>query len=118
MRIGPLEIRVIIIIILAILLVARIVRARSYDTERSKETPTDIVAGGAKDNPGRIQSYLKKLGIAFLVAGILSALAGASMFRMAVQGYAWAFGAVTIGFVLLFLVRKNNLFRKSDGQQV
>lgn len=108
MRIGPLEIIAILILITAIALIARIARVKPDDTAQSKESPTDtdITSRRVKDRPGRIRNYLKRLGIAFVVAGILFALAGISMFRWAVQGYGWAFVAMVLGFALLFLSKK------------
>ncbi len=106
MRIGLLEIIAIVIIIFAIFLIARIARVRPDDTAQGKESPTDIASWRVKDRPGRIRNYLKRLGIAFVVAGILIALAGISMLRWAVQGYVWAFVAMVLGFALLFLSRK------------
>ena len=106
MRIGPLEIATTVVIIIAIILITRIVRVKPDDTAQSKESPTGIASWRVKDRPGRIRNYLKRLGIAFVVAGILFALAGISMFRWAVQGYVWAFVAMVLGFVLLFLSRR------------
>ncbi len=102
MRIGVLEIIVTVIVIIAIVLIARITRAKPEDAAQNKESPTDITSWRVKDRPGRT----KRLGIAFVVAGILFALAGISMFRWAVQGYVWAFVAVGVGLVLLFLSRR------------
>ncbi|MFC1928752.1 hypothetical protein ACFLXK_04025 [Chloroflexota bacterium] len=108
MRIGPLEIIAIVIIIVAIVVIARIARIKPDDTAQSREssTGTDITSRRAKDGPGRIQNYLKRLGITFFIAGTVFALAGISMFKWAVQGYVWAFVAMVLGTVLLFLSRK------------
>ena len=106
MRIGIPEIIAIVIIFFAILLIARIVRFKPGDTAQGKESPTDITHGLVEDVPGRIRNYGKRLGIAFLIAGMLFGMAGISMFRWAAQSYVWAFGAVILGFALLFLSRK------------
>lgn len=106
MRIGLLEIIATVIIIIAIVLIARITRAKPEDTAQNKASPTDITSLRVKDRSGRMRNHSKRLGIAFVVAGILFALAGISMFRWAVQGYVWAFVAMGIGLVLLFLSRR------------
>ena len=108
MRIGILEIITIIIIIVVIFLIARIAQVKPGGTSKSKESPTDtdIMSWRAKDRPGKIQNYLKRLGIAFVIAGIVFALAGISMLKWAVQGYMWAFVAMVLGAILLFLSRK------------
>jgi len=106
MRIGPLEIIIIVVVIIAIALITRIVRIKPNDTAQSREPTTDITSWRVKDRPGRVRNYLKRLGIAFVITGILFTLAGISMFRWAVQGYVWAFVATLLGFTLLFLSRK------------
>jgi len=106
MRIGLLEIIATAIIIIAIVLIARITRAKPEDITQNEESPTDIATWRVKDRSGKMRNHSKRLGIAFVVAGILFALAGISMFRWAVQGYVWAFVAMGFGFVLLFLSRR------------
>ncbi len=106
MRIGPLEIATIVIIIVAIILITRIARVKPDNTTQNTESPAGITSWRAKDRPDRIRNYVKRSGIAFVIAGIVFALAGISMFRWAVQGYMWAFVAMVLGAVLLFLSRK------------
>ena len=106
MRIGPLEIIIIVVVIVAIVLITRIVRVKPGDAARSRESTTNITSRRVKDRSGRIRGYLKRLGIAFVAAEILFALAGISMFRWAIQGYMWAFVATVLGFSLLFLSGK------------
>jgi hypothetical protein len=106
MRIGVLEIVVIIIIIIAIVLIARVVRTGPKDADQARTSPTDITSLYAKEKSGWMRNRSRRLGIAFIVAGILFALAGISMFKWAVQGYVWAFVAMGVGFVLLFLSRR------------
>ena len=106
MRLGILEIVIIIVIIIAIALVTRIYRSNSDATEQSKKPSKEITHGQVKEKAGRPRSYLKRVGIAFFIAGIILALAGMSMFRWAVQSYAWSFIIVGVGLVLLYLSRK------------
>lgn len=106
MRIGLLEIIVTAIIIIAIVLITRITRVKPDDIAQNEESPTGIATWRVKDRSGRMRNYSKRLGLAFVVAGILFALAGISMFRWAVQGYVWAFVAMGLGFALLFLAQR------------
>lgn len=106
MRIGILVIITVVIIIVVIFLIARIARVKPDDTAQSRESTADITSWRVKNRPERVRHYLKRLGIAFVVTGILFALSGISMFRWAVQGYVWALSAMTLGFTLLFLLRK------------
>ena len=106
MRIGILEIIVIIAIIIAITLVIRIYRSSHDATDQSKKSSEEITHWQVRVKAGKTRSYLRRVGSAFFVAGIILALAGMSMFRWAVQSYVWSFIIVGVGLVLLFLSRK------------
>jgi uncharacterized ion transporter superfamily protein YfcC len=106
MRPGILEIVVIIAIIIAIVLVTRIYRGNRDVTEQSKKSSEEITHWQVKEKVGRTHNYLKRVGIAFFIAGIILALAGMSMFKWAVQSYVWSFIIVGVGLALLFLSRK------------
>ena len=106
MRIGLQEIITLIVIIIAIAIIARIIRAKPGATAKNKESSTGAISRRAEDSPKGKRNYLRRFGIAFVVAGILSALAGISMLRWATQGYLYAFAAMVLGFALLFLSRK------------
>ena len=106
MRLGILEIIIIIAIIIAITLVIRIYRSSHDATDQSKKSSEEITHWQVKEKAGRRRSYLKRGGTAFFVAGTILALAGMSMFRWAVQSYVWSFVIVGVGLVLLFLSKK------------
>ena len=106
MRIGLLEIIVAAIIITAIVLIARVTRAKPENMAQNEESPTDITDWQVRGRSGMMRNHLKRLGIAFVVAGILFALAGTSMFRWVIQGYIWALIAVVLGFILLLVTRR------------
>jgi hypothetical protein len=101
---GVLEIVVIIAVIIAIVIIARIARPKRKETAGNETSSTDIVPRQAKEGAARNRS--RKLGLAFVVAGAIFALAGISMFKWAVQGYVWAFVSMGIGFVILLLSRR------------
>ncbi len=106
MRLGILEIVVIIVIIIVIALVTRIYRSNGDTTGQSNKSSAETTHRPVNEPPGRIHSYLKRVGIVFFMAGIILALAGMSMFRWAVQSYLWSFIIVGVGLGLLFLARK------------
>jgi len=106
MRLGILEIIIIIVIISAIALVTRIYRINRDATGQSKKTSEEITHRQVREKTGRLRSYLKRIGTAFFIAGIILALTGMSMFRWAVQSYVWSFIIVGVGLALLFLSRK------------
>ena len=106
MRLGILEIVIIIAIIIAIAVVTRIHRSYRDATEQSKKSSEEITHWQLKEKADKTRSYLKRVGTAFFIAGTILALAGMSMFRWAVQSYVWSFIIVGVGLVLLFLSRK------------
>lgn len=106
MRIGPLEIIVIIVIIIAVAIVARAVRFNRDNTNQNARASTDISVRQVKHKQANMWAYVKRIGITFVITGIILALAGMSMFRWAVQGYMWAFIIMVLGIGLVFLSRK------------
>ena len=106
MRLGILEIVIIIAVIIAIALVTRIYRGNRDTSEQSKNPSAETTHRQVKEKAGRTHSYLKRVGTAFFIAGIILALAGMSMFRWAVQSYVWSFIIVGVGLGLLFLARR------------
>ncbi len=105
MRPGLLEIIIILIVIILVLVVTRIARTGRNRNDKSKASdkiPTKQVAGKSK----RILQRLRATGIVFLVIGIISLLAGISVFKWLYWSYLWAFIAVAVGVVMVFMSRK------------
>ena len=106
MRIGLQEIIIIIVIIIAIAIIARMVRVKPKATDGNSQTATKAISRRVKDSPKKKRNYLRRFGIAFVLVGIVSLLAGVSMFRWAMQSYVYAFVTMVLGFAFLFLSRK------------
>ena len=105
MRFGLLEIIIILIVIVLVLVVTRIVRVRRNSTDKSKtsdEMPIEQVARKSK----KVFQRLRATGIIFLFIGIISLLAGISVFKWLYWSYLWAFIAIAIGFAMVFVSRK------------
>ena len=105
MRPGPLEIILIIAIIIAVVIIARIFRSSRIAAKQDEESTTDVTVKPSQTNP-RLYSLLNKTGIAFIISGILALIAAVSVFRWAFQSYLWAVLAIAIGFITVFLSRK------------
>ena len=103
MRIGPLEIIVIVIILIVIAVITRSVRYSRNSAKQDAGSPPDKRGDHKQMN---MWVYVKRTGIAFVITGILFAVAGISMFRWAIQSYLWAFILMVLGFAVLFLSRK------------
>ena len=103
MRLGLLEIIVIIAIIIAIAVITRIFRTSRGIAKQNKESPVGAPVKPVGERTGRPGNFLKRAGVACILTGGVLSLAGISMFRWAFQSYSWAFIIVVIGLVLLFL---------------
>jgi UDP-N-acetylmuramyl pentapeptide phosphotransferase/UDP-N-acetylglucosamine-1-phosphate transferase len=106
MRLGPLEIVLIIAVIIAMALIARIVRmgrrtAAKDEKSQSSQMPT---ASQPETKAGR--GSVNRAGIVLIIAGIIALIAAASLFRLILQGYLWALLLIAVGFILVRLSRK------------
>ncbi len=102
MRLGPLEIVLIIAVIIAVAVIARIIR-------------TGRAAGQGKSNPeaptnqpesNRLWGFLNRTGIVMVVAGVATLIAAVGLFRWVLQSYLWAVIIMAIGFILVLFARK------------
>ena len=103
MKFGWLEIVLIIFVIIAVAIIARIVRSNR-------------VPGGQKEKSGRhIKTaantrtliFLNRAGIVLIIAGGIAVIAAASFFRLVLQSYLWAFLAIAVGVILWRFSRKD-----------
>ena len=100
MRLGPLEIALIIVVVIAVAIIARIIRSG-----RSSAGQTGKSATG-KSRSSRLWQYLNRTGIVMVVAGVAALIAAVSLFRWVLQSYLWAFILMALGFILVLFSRK------------
>lgn len=105
MRLGPLEIVLIIVVIIAIALIARIARSRNGTAVRKGPTNRDKGEKSSERNSGRVWGHLNRTGIVLIIGGIAAFIATVSLFRMVLQSYLWAFILVAAGLILILLSR-------------
>ena len=106
MRPGLSEIIIILIVIILILVVTRIVRVGRDSTDKSK-TSDEMAIEQVTKRSSKVLQRLRATGIVFLIIGIISLLAGISVFKWLYWSYLWAFIAIAIGFAMVFVSRKN-----------
>ncbi|OGO32488.1 MAG: hypothetical protein A2Z29_06705 [Chloroflexi bacterium RBG_16_56_11] len=98
MKIGLLEIVLIIAVVIALALVTRVVRMGN------NLAPAKTTASGngsiQKRNP------LTWTGVILIVAGIIGLAAAASLFRLILQSYLWSLLIIAAGFIMLRLSRR------------
>jgi hypothetical protein len=104
MRLGPLEIVLIIVVIIAVAVIARIVRTSGGASGQN----TASTSPAAANQPGnsRLWGFLNSTGIVMVIAGVAALIAAISLFRWVLQSYLWAFILMAIGFILVLFSRK------------
>jgi membrane protein implicated in regulation of membrane protease activity len=106
MRLGLLEIVLIIAVIIAIAVIARIARSRGSTTSHKESTTPDITEKHPAGKPGRLWGFLNRTGIILVIGGIAAFIAAVSLFRMVLQSYLWAFILIAAGLILLLISRR------------
>ena len=106
MRIGPLEVIIILAVAVLVMVVMRIAR---LGVRVTGETNQSSVAGPERPavrRPAKGLHRMSLLGAAFILAGILLLFGAISLFRWVVWSYSWAFIAVAIGLAMVFFSRR------------
>ena len=99
MRPGPLEIVVILAVILAIIILARIFRAKPASKAADRQPPSATNAWGV----------LQRIGVVLIVLGIIYFIGAIGVFEMlgwALRSYLWALPAIIIGILFVLLARR------------
>jgi hypothetical protein len=97
MRLGPLEIILIIVVVIFVTLIARILGPR--------RRPAPASRGGAGP-PGRARGFLYRTGVALIIGGAVALAAVAGLFRWVLQGYLWALVIIAGGIIMVLLGRR------------
>lgn len=105
MRLGTLEIILIIAVIIIVVIIGRIIRTGRNTTAQNNESSKDIPERPLKLKTRRLHGFIQRTGIALVLAGIILILFGISMFQWALQSYTWSFIVTAVGFVLVLLSR-------------
>jgi hypothetical protein len=106
MRLGPLEIVLIIAVVIAITVIARIARSRESTTVRKGSTNRDTTEKRSEGTTGRVRVFLNRTGIILIIGGVAVFIAAVSLFRMVLQSYLWAFILIAVGLILVLISRK------------
>lgn len=104
MKLGPLEIILILIVGLLVLLAVRMIgagRPAVVKDKKSLEIPQQQVAESTGGG-----NQVKLAGIAFIIVAIITLLTGMSLFKWVMKLYLWAFIFMAIGVAIFFVSRK------------
>jgi len=109
MRLGLLEIVIILIIIILILVVTRTVRSRPNSTNEG-QTSSYALLEQVAEKRAKVLQRLRAVGLILIVIGIVSLLAGISLFKWVYWSFLWAFIAIAIGLVMVLLSIKSRKY--------
>tara|TARA_B100000315_G_scaffold117230_1_gene107473 strand:+ start:6857 stop:7174 length:318 start_codon:yes stop_codon:yes gene_type:complete len=104
MRLGPLEIGIIIVVMIFAAVIMRTVRVARLAAEKDKKSSVKIPERQTEQN--KRKRRFKLGGIIFILTGVLLLLSGVSMFKWVLWSYLWSFIIAAIGLVMLFMSRK------------
>ena len=109
MKLGPLEIILIIVVVMFVLVTIRTVGvgrpALQKAAVKGDKSSVEIPPQQAGKSLIKV-SQLKVAGIVLVLISILMLLSGKSMFKWALNMYLWSFILLAIGMVILFFPRK------------
>ncbi|MDO8717053.1 MAG: hypothetical protein Q7J73_09675 [Dehalococcoidales bacterium] len=108
MRLGPLEIILIVIVGLLVLLAVRMIgagRPAVKDAAKSKNSSLEIPQQQVAESTGR-GNQVRLAGVAFIIVAIIMLLTGMSLFRWVMKLYVWSFIFLAIGIAIFFVSRK------------
>jgi hypothetical protein len=95
MRIGLLEIVLIIVVVIAAALIARIVRLGRL--------PAPARSAG---RPAGTSGFIKLTGLVMIIGGLVLLAAAVGFFRWVLQGYLWALVLIAGGTMMILLARR------------
>lgn len=104
MRPGPLEIALIIAVVIAVAVIARIIRTGGTAAKSGGNSSTDIAP--APPGKNRLWAFFNRTGIVLILAGIAGLIAAVSLFRWVLQSYLWAVILIVVGLILILFSRK------------
>jgi hypothetical protein len=106
MKLGLLEIALIIFVVIAVIIIARIIRP-GYIASRKDDRPSaDISSNTSKQNADKRMTILTRTGIALISAGGIALVAGIIMLRWVIHNYVLSFVLIVCGVIILVLSRR------------
>ena len=102
MKPGPLEIVLIIFVIIAIVVIARIVRPGREASRKNDNTNTSAT----ESKTGRNTRLLGRTGIALIIAGGITIIASISMLQWVLHNYVLSLILIVIGIIVFKMSRR------------
>lgn len=105
MKIGPIEIVLIIAVIIAVLIIARMLRPGRIARQNNAAKSGDITGQTGNRNNER-PKILARTGIALVTAGVIALIAGISMLQWVLHNYVISFVLIVCGIIIIMLSRR------------
>ena len=106
MKIGWLEILLIIFVLIAVAIIVRIIRPGRIASRNDDNHSTDIDKRPANNKTDRRSNLLTRTGIALMAAGGIALIAGVSMLQWVVHNYVLSLVLIICGLVILIISRR------------
>ena len=106
MRLGLLEIGIIIVVALVIYGLVRMMRL-GQNVAKKNETPVGVAKQEDDKKPERVRHpRLQITGIALTLIGIIILLASVSLVKWFFWGSVWALIVIAVGLLIIFMIRR------------
>ena len=106
MKIGWIEIALIIAVVIAVAVIARIIRPGRIATQRSNHTESGNTTISTENRANRHSSILTRTGIALIAAGGIALIAGASMLKWVLHNYVLSVILIACGMIIFIVSRR------------
>lgn len=106
MKIGWIEIVLIIFVVIAMAVIARIIRPGRIASQQNNSGESDTTAVSPQNKTGRRSSLLVRTGIALIAAGVIALIAGVSMLQWVLHNYVLSSVLIICGIVICVLSRR------------
>lgn len=106
MKIGWIEIVLIIFVAIAVVVIARIIRPGYIASQQNDTTESDAAAVSTGNRTNRRSGILARTGIALIAAGGIALIAGASMLQWVLHNYVLSAILIACGVTIFVISRR------------
>ena len=106
MKIGWIEIVLIIFVVIAVAVIARMIRPGRIASQQNSSRESDAAAVSTEKKTGRRPNLLARTGIALIAASGIALIAGVSMLQWVLHNYVLSSVLIICGIVIFVLSRR------------
>ena len=105
MKIGAQEIIIVVLVVIAILFITRVIRIGRNTISTDEDARPEVMMSQYEHKTQKILDFFLRIGISFVVLGIILLILGAAFFHWAVQSYMWSAIVIAVGVILVLIFR-------------